>query len=160
MTIQDLGSIGELIAAVATLATLAYLAVQVRSARNSMDFATAQGLSEQFNHVNAQLAENPELADIYLRGLHYPDALSDEEWLRFSNLSMQYWNVHQIILELGAAGIVSKRWVEGSRLEIASRCRLPGLQRHLQENRHWFSKEMIQLVEEVETDPDLIWRKG
>ena len=30
MTIQDLGSIGELIAAVATLATLVYLAVQIR----------------------------------------------------------------------------------------------------------------------------------
>jgi len=30
ITIQDLGSIGELIAAIATIATLAYLAIQIR----------------------------------------------------------------------------------------------------------------------------------
>ena len=30
MTIQDLGSIGELVAAIATIATLAYLAIQIR----------------------------------------------------------------------------------------------------------------------------------
>jgi hypothetical protein len=30
LTIQDLGSIGELIAAIATVATLAYLALQIR----------------------------------------------------------------------------------------------------------------------------------
>ena len=30
MTIQDLGSIGELVAAIATIATLVYLAIQIR----------------------------------------------------------------------------------------------------------------------------------
>ena len=36
MTIQDLGSLGELLAAVATLATLGYLAVQVGQARRQL----------------------------------------------------------------------------------------------------------------------------
>ena len=31
MTIQDLGSIGEFVAAIATVATLVYLAIQIRS---------------------------------------------------------------------------------------------------------------------------------
>ncbi len=42
MTIQDLGSIGELVAAIATLATLGYLAVQIRQNTRSMRAAAFQ----------------------------------------------------------------------------------------------------------------------
>jgi hypothetical protein len=36
MTIQDLGSIGELVAAIATVATLVYLALQIRQNTESV----------------------------------------------------------------------------------------------------------------------------
>lgn len=42
MTIQDLGSLGELLAAVATLATLGYLAVQVGQARRQIEMSRIQ----------------------------------------------------------------------------------------------------------------------
>ena len=42
MTIQDLGSIGELIAAIATVVTLAYLALQIRQNTISTRAATLQ----------------------------------------------------------------------------------------------------------------------
>lgn len=40
MTIQDLGSIGELVAALATLVTLVYLAIQVRHAKQQFQEST------------------------------------------------------------------------------------------------------------------------
>ena len=46
MNIQDLGSIGELIAALATLATLVYLAIQVRHAKQQFREATQQAQSQ------------------------------------------------------------------------------------------------------------------
>ena len=45
MTIQDLGGIGELIAAVATIATLAYLAIQVRQNTRALRSSTFQQIS-------------------------------------------------------------------------------------------------------------------
>jgi hypothetical protein len=42
LTIQDLGSLGELLAAVATLATLGYLAVQVGQARRQLETSQIQ----------------------------------------------------------------------------------------------------------------------
>lgn len=44
MTIQDLGSIGELVAAIATIATLAYLAVQVRQNTRSLRSSAFQAI--------------------------------------------------------------------------------------------------------------------
>ena len=46
MTIQDLGSIGELIAALATLATLAYLATQVKQAKREFQESSQRARAE------------------------------------------------------------------------------------------------------------------
>jgi hypothetical protein len=41
MTLQDLGSIGEFVAAVATVATLAYLALQIRYNTKAIELLSA-----------------------------------------------------------------------------------------------------------------------
>jgi hypothetical protein len=46
LTIQDLGSIGELIAALATLATLAYLATQVKQAKREFQESSQRARAE------------------------------------------------------------------------------------------------------------------
>lgn len=46
MTIQDLGSIGELVAALATLVTLVYLAIQVRHAKQQFQKSTQQARTQ------------------------------------------------------------------------------------------------------------------
>ena len=47
MSIQDWGSIGELLAALATLATLIYLAAQVRQNTRALKSATFQNISSE-----------------------------------------------------------------------------------------------------------------
>ena len=46
MTIQDLGSIGEFIAALATLATLAYIAIQVNHAKRDFRESSQRARTE------------------------------------------------------------------------------------------------------------------
>ena len=69
MTIQDLGSIGELIAAVATVATLVYLAVQIRQNTRMVAASVAQAHRDARNEVTRILGDNPEAARIYREGL-------------------------------------------------------------------------------------------
>ncbi len=89
MTLQDIGSIGELIAAIATVATLVYLSIQVRhnseALKRSNDFAQASSIHDitlLFNELNWRLAADGELADIHTRALAGSD-LTPTEATRF-----------------------------------------------------------------------------
>ncbi len=89
VSLQDVGSIGELIAAIATVATLVYLSIQIRhnshALQRSNEFAQAgsiHNITLLFNELNWRLAGDGELAAIYTRALN-GDELSPTEATRF-----------------------------------------------------------------------------
>ena len=84
MTIQDLGSIGELIAAIATIATLGYLAVQLRHSTATARAGTTAAHSQASISINALIAQNPEVARILFTGLDDPAALTEIEKYQFN----------------------------------------------------------------------------
>lgn len=90
MTIQQLGSIGEFLAAIATLVTLIYLALQIR--RNTA-VARATGTSDHtatLNQLNYTLSQNPELCKVYFDGLADPDTLSKTDLARYEMMVGSY----------------------------------------------------------------------
>ncbi len=86
MTLQDLGSIGEFVAAIATLVTLVYLAVQIRQNTSALGHAEGRAILEDGNTWRAKLIQDPEIAEIYRKGLLDPGALDPIERLRFRML--------------------------------------------------------------------------
>ncbi len=91
MTIQDLGSLGELLAAVATLATLGYLAVQVGQARRQLENSQIQARSSFTTDTGRWAAEiqlrwfspsgpNP----VMMKALLTDERLSPEEGYEFA----------------------------------------------------------------------------
>ena len=89
MSIQDLGSLGELIAAIATLVTLLYLAMQVRHNTRALDQATGRAISDDATRWRKSVIHHPEVADLYLKGMFEPDSLYPSEKLRFRMLLSQ-----------------------------------------------------------------------
>ena len=79
MDIQDLGSIGELIAAIATVATLLYLARQVRQNTKQDEVHGLQTAIKVFLDSFEAATSSTENADIFRRGLNDFDALRPEE---------------------------------------------------------------------------------
>ena len=98
MSIQDLGSIGELIAAVATVATLAYLALQIRQNTSAVQASALDSSVGGVNGVRAKIFEDSTLTELYTRGLEDPEALTQVELTRFSlvmhNITWGLWNVY------------------------------------------------------------------
>jgi len=90
MTIQDLGSIGELVAAVATVATLAYLAISIRQNTRALRSSVHHALSDSHAHYNLLLAQDADLAKLFNAGAADLDALSPEDRHRFDRL---LWHV-------------------------------------------------------------------
>ena len=86
MTIQDLGSVGELIAAFATIATLIYLATQVRQNTRALKSATFQNISSEMGKNLEPIINSPDLAAIMVKGTNDPESLSAEERLRYSGV--------------------------------------------------------------------------
>ena len=79
MTIQDWGSIGELVAAIATVATLAYLAVQIRRTDTTARAQSRQTMIDTWSGTNWDLARDPRMLRAFAAGLSkWPD-ISDED---------------------------------------------------------------------------------
>jgi hypothetical protein len=72
MSIQDLGSLGELIAALATLATLIYLAIQIRQNTATVRGSTIQGVTQS---QQLELKWGSEIADAFAKSFQSPESL-------------------------------------------------------------------------------------
>lgn len=80
VTIQELGSIGELVGALATIATLVYLATQIRQNTNATRVSSLQYTLDGGRHHTIQpLLNNPGLVEVYARGMAMYDELSAPE---------------------------------------------------------------------------------
>ena len=83
MGIEELGSIGELIAAIATIGTLAYLAFQVRQNTRALQSSTFQAIANDMSVSSEAISTHPELAEIVNRGAQSLDQLSAAERSQF-----------------------------------------------------------------------------
>jgi hypothetical protein len=145
---EVLGNLGEFVGAIAVFITLIYLAVQVRVTRRSTDFLIAQGLTGQYNQVNALLVANPELGELIYKSGREPDSLTPQDRDRLGYLMIQWFQIFDYVLALGKRGIVDDRWVRGVRFEM-ERARKSGASRDfVARNEHWFSPELLAMFKE------------
>jgi len=111
MTIQELGSIGELIAAIATVATLAYLAVQIRQSAGTTRQAAIHAQIESGLQLRFELIRDPEVAALYLKGLTDHRSLSREELLRFNMLLHSVFeNLREVFEQYRRGDIEQTTW--------------------------------------------------
>ena len=75
LTIQDLGSLGELTAAVATVLTLGYLAVQLRQNTSALKSQTFQQSSMDMSLTANAISSDEELASIIIKAGNGLDGL-------------------------------------------------------------------------------------
>jgi hypothetical protein len=83
MTIEDLGNLGDLIAAIATVATLIYLAQQIRRNSKSVEGASAQAILELEITTYTLKAQ---YANVYRRGCANILDLDDDERVVFEQV--------------------------------------------------------------------------
>ena len=96
MTIQDWGAIGEILGAVATIATLIYLAVQIRQNTRALQAASMDSTIQAANDIRANLFLDPEITEIYRKGLQNVEDLGETDRERFrlimTNALWAFWN--------------------------------------------------------------------
>ena len=83
MSFQDLGNLGELVAAIATVATLGYLALQLKQNTKALRSQTFQQSSMDMSLTANAISSDGDLAAIVVKASDSLDDLSPEDRLRF-----------------------------------------------------------------------------
>jgi len=148
MNWEALGAIGEIVGAVAVVVTLAYLAVQIRQNTRVFRSSTEQAQADAHTRCLSLVAQDSDLARLYLRGAS-GESLDRDESLRFGFL------LHVVFTQIQAAffhrrqGTLSpEQWVPASRVAawwISS----PGAQAWWADGKAVYREEFVQLVEEM-----------
>ena len=145
MTLQDLGSIGEFVAAVATLVTLVYLALQIRYNTKAIELTARRGIQEDASRWRQNLIQHPEVAALYQKGIRDPESLERSERLRFRMILddlFDHWAFQSeaVTLEIRAAN----RW------DITALLRTPGGAAHWEAQKARFPAVFVAYVESLD----------
>ena len=124
ITIQDLGSVGEFVAAIATLATLAYLAIQVKQNTKSLRASTFQQVSEAMAMNASYVTDNGELAAIALKAATGGD-LIPVEGVRYRGLLLMSIRRLESVYLHHQLGSIDSDQVKGFELSMLSILKVP-----------------------------------
>ena len=157
MTIQDLGSLGEFIAAVATVATLVYLAIQIRQNSQSVQTASEVSVSQKAADWLAQAVNDPSLGRIWDIAATDPDSLNEDEVRRFIWYVAEYFMLYEGQYSLYAKGYVSSRTWEAKAKILIGLLRNPLVSGWWDSEISAFTPEFFDYVESRRTEKDIAW---
>lgn len=147
MTLQDFGSLGELIAAIATVATLIYLAIQIRGNTLVSKAEARRATRDASNAANLAVAQDGEMAHIFLVGLSEPTKLNPEEWARFSFLLGQLLATSAGVHDEISAGILSDELPVNQEFMIRMFLNTPGGKRYWSQFAGGYSEDFREYVD-------------
>jgi hypothetical protein len=156
MTLQDLGNLGDFIAAIAVIVSLVYLARQIRQntlqLQNNAKAASLAALeaSAQSGHQYREVfIKDPEVAALYLKGLRGDSGLTPEERLRFGMLMDSFVRLLQTVFtrsEIYGLNPGGFRHQEATLVSVLGR---PGAAQWWLRNRRNFTPEFVARVEKL-----------
>ena len=146
MTIQDLGSLGELIAAVATVVTLIYLALQIRASTVVARAEAQRGQQSAGVATSLGIAQDPDLATLFVKGLSDYHSLAAIEKTRFEFLLACFMDGPMLIARDAELGLADDEDVELARVTIRRFLLTPGGRIWFEHNAAMLSKPFSRLV--------------
>ena len=149
VTIQDLGSIGEMVAAIATVVTLVYVAVQIRSNTSAVQAAAAQTVHQAFASWYHLLAADASLAQLVTNGLRDYASLSETDRARFVATFMAYLSYCQDAYIKWREGALSPELWRGWELVMMNLVNAPGGKDFWLERGYCFGERFQEHVEQV-----------
>ena len=126
MSLEDLGNIGEFVAAVAVVVSLIYLAVQIRQNTRSVRMASHHAVMSEFRTNIRVLTQDPELASAYQVGLEHPDQLSETDRARFGPVLASSVQIYEELYAHYRAGLIERDLWESRERNLFYLMSLPG----------------------------------
>lgn len=147
LTLEQLGNLGEFLAAIATLVTLVYLAMQIRQNTRATRAASHHAITDVMNATNHLVIGNAEVARIWVAGRANRSALSNEERERFDLLMLSYFHVFDTLHYQSRVGVGDSELLRAEEKGFAFLFSQPGVSEWWTENPYAFSSEFRGYME-------------
>ncbi len=158
MTLQDLGNVGEFVAAIGVVVSLIYLAFQIRQNTGSIRASTEMTAMTAWNQVNAQLSGSADLAELLSRGSLDLESLDRGERTRFHSVMMSLFNILETFYRQYHAGALEADVWNGWEEFLRQTLRDPGVRAWAMKNlairSSSFRARLQDLVGEIEEGAD------
>lgn len=129
MTLEQWGSIAEIVASIAVLVTLWFLVIELRSSTQQSKKQAQEAVTQHRVDILKPLYDDVEVSELLWRGLYTTDRMEPMEWARFS---MYLYNMF-LVTELGwlhsVHGELDDRRFSGQQLPLRWWLEKPGVQR-------------------------------
>jgi hypothetical protein len=147
LTLDELGSLGEFLAAIATLATLVYLALQIRQNTRATRAASHHAITESLNESNRLVTGDPDVARIWIAGKSDRGAMSEVDRERFDFLLLAYFHVFDTLHYQARIGAGDQELLIAEEKSFAHLFSLPGVQDWWEANPYAFNPEFRSYME-------------
>ena len=153
MSLEDLGNIGEFVAAVGVIISLIYLAVQIRQNTGQIRQNTAAIGNASYHQaveqgwlVNLKVADDPEVARIMRAGYRGLQELNDDERMRFLALMQLVGFAFDSTMRLHERGLIDTEVWENLLDNNESFFRHPGVQRYFRSRQGVLSRRLRESI--------------
>lgn len=149
MTLQDIGSIGEIVGALAVVVSLFYVGSQIRQNTAAVRSSTAQAVHDNYASWYTSIANNRELTEIAVAGLKDFSGLAETEKAMFISAFMGFLSYSQNAFYQWRAGSLSPQLWVGWEALIINLVGAPGGKQFWAERGYAFGSEFRDHVENV-----------
>lgn len=146
MTLDDLGNVGDFIAAIAVVVSLIYVAIQVRQNPRIVKAATHHSSSRAWSELERALGADPETVRTLLKGGRNYAELDLEERFRYSLLMRAILHLHEDDFVQTQEGLIDAKRSERYRRSLEKALAEPAARAWWAENADLFSEEFQEQV--------------
>ena len=147
---EAISAISQIIGALAVVVSLLYLAREVRSSAHATRVASERSLTDLTIQFLREVAEHPDLSELYHRGIHDFESLEGAERVRFSALMGQSFRLFEATYYGQSEGHVGERLWRGAEAALRDFSGYPGIQAWWRTRSHWFSEDFANLVNQLQ----------
>jgi hypothetical protein len=146
MNWEALGAVGEIVGALGVIISLIYLASQIRTQNRESRLAAATEWTSQWSNFVGSLAENPRLAEVWIKGLRDFSSLNESEVIQFSSQAGRFFRVAEGLHDQYAQGRLAPKTWRGIGRTIEDVMCYPGVKKWWPTRSHWYSEEFTAYV--------------
>ena len=153
MTFQDVGSLGELVAAVATVATLVYLAIQIKQNTRAVRSSVLEATGARSIELAKFGAADEGLARILMIALSGEQELTDVEKFRLTLMFLAAMRSYEATVAQHTHGFLDAGQFSGREYNIGAWVHCTYFPEWWAKAKNNFSQELQALVDQVANDP-------
>lgn len=151
-----------MVGALGVIVSVIYLAQQVRSNARQTRLASMRAMSQAFNEWLYGLAGNPQIGDLYYRGMRDFESIEGPDLPRFSALMDSLFRIYEDMYYQKLERHLDLRVWRGFELIMRDIIAYPGAQAWWRSRSHWFSKEFAGFINDLASaaNPPALYREA